>query len=219
MNDECRQLDELLQQAELPAGDQRREHLDACPSCRALLDSFLFGQEAAGDEADPVEARTQLAKLLERELGTASPPPVRPRRSGIRFESIWVPVGLALVLLLLTQLPALLDKKYEAPAELQLRGDPTETGPMFDVLHSSKLERGGFKLRWTASAPGDSVALCLLGTDLVELVRIRAGVIDSLELIPANHLELADQARLWWVLTLYREGDAIGQSQPRPLNR
>ncbi len=223
MSDACRSLEELLQQVELSAGDPGRQHLDGCPRCRAQLDIFLLGQNPPGTGANPAEAVVQLGALLERELGAA--PAVQAegmaiadrKRFRLRFSSVWVPVGLAAILLLLIRLPAMFDGLHEDPAEIRLRGGTTGSEALAENLAAVALAGGGFRLSWAGGALADSFAVCLYGDDLVELIRIDAGFVRSLELIPASYPELAGRRGLRWAVALYNEGDEIGVSEPRPL--
>lgn len=196
MNDRCEPIETLRQAAALPAGDPRRDHVEACPRCAArlaALASFLDGGDVPAG-ADPDAADRRLAAALRDE---------RNRRSagGRRFGAGLL--ALAAVLLLLVVGPGLLGDHEGPPASGTLRGDAAPD--------AFALRAEGRTLSWNAIPGADAYEVILYDDSLAPLgepIAIRGAT--SLE------LDLDGPAPAYWRVTARRGGDPLASSPAVP---
>jgi hypothetical protein len=212
MTEPCHTLEELAAVAELPPGDPRRAHLDACPRCRASLRSYREFMEPAElpAEARSQWARERLAATLEREvagsgaepglefagagaapswertgLGTVVQRALARLRSG-GSPALWPALAAVTVaLLLVIVMPSgVLRRAPTAPA---LRGPEGQARNTWGGA-ARLLDSGATVFTWREIPGPERFAVLLYGPDLGEIARFDAARDTFLIVPPAGPL-------------------------------
>lgn len=161
----CIDIRDIPNLADLPAGDPRRRHLDACPRCRGLAEAHgLFMEPGATTDLEGLaDADVELQRRLTEALAARSTARARsPRRR------LWLALAavLALCAVGLTT-TEVLRLRNGAPPRVgeRLRGDTEATGL------AASTQNGTLHLAWTGAPAADAYVYVLFGADLVEIAR------------------------------------------------
>lgn len=206
MMNACIPIADLSVVAALPVGEPRRDHLDACPRCRARLEAyraFMVADEPAGADADAAERI--LAARLHQEI-------VGPPRRGVvrRFPTSNLTTGLlalAAVLVLTLVVPRFLQVGDHPGADPVLRGDASSE---VMTLRSTAPGEGSWDLSWDAVQGADDYRVILLDEDLAEISRQRTG--------GATTWSSAKEGAVLWRVEALRSGEPVAVSQTRILS-
>jgi len=192
----CHGPAELEILAALPKGDPRREHLDECPRCQALLMTYseFLHDRSAPEGSDLADAEVRLAHSFakEQELRRASPPhdrvgvakrppPARPR--SFRWLPIsWPRPAFALAVAVMVAGLVYLGRewKHGDHGTDALRGESPSPragtpGPSREstwLLSAERDPAGHPVLRWRSQPGADGYEIRLFGADLTDFARI-----------------------------------------------
>lgn len=204
MSDRCLNPEEL---ADLAADDPRRAHVDACPRCQALLQSYAAFMDPVNVPrgANLEEADSRLAAALDREIGVGGEV-VRPAASfwtPFRVRTLAAAAAVVIVAVGLSVFQP--GSEVASPDEPVLRGIGAPAAPF--RCQMAMLDEGGFRVSWPGIAEATGYRLVVFGEDLTELAEFDVGMETKFE------LQLPEGAAFCRVIAL-RDGDELGRSDP-----
>lgn len=219
MSDRCLKPEEIGDLIALSAGgpegpegpegsdDPRWAHVDECPRCQALLQSYTAFLDPVGVPAgaDLADAEVRLDAALGKEIGTTgkvvSPPtsfwnPFRVRTLAAAAAVVIVAIGLSVFR------PG---SEVISPQEPVLRGIGAPAAPF--RCQVGMLNEGVFRMTWPLIAEATGYRVVVYGEDLGELATFDVGMETSFELRPP------EGAAFCRVIAM-RGGDEMGRSDP-----
>jgi hypothetical protein len=227
MRQSCYRPEELAELLELEAGDPRREHLAACPRCRALLAEYRQFLEPRGavPGADLPDAERRLRAVLRREiLGEERTVPETP---GGRFLARLRRIGstpgfrpalaVAATVLLLFLGWEMYDRRPPGSGRPVLRQQsPPEEGAAGAgfALEAARFREGGaVELRWAPAAGAEAYRVLLFTADLQELA-VLGPLTETRVLFQPRELSrpLEPGTVLVWHVAALQTGDEIARS-------
>ena len=203
MSDRCLKPEEL---ADLSPDDPRRDHVESCPTCRALavsLDAFLDPADYPAD-AELADADSRLSAVLGKEIGSVGKV-VRPA------PAFWTPfrvrtlAAVAAVLVVAVGLSLVRTGPVGPSQEPVLRGIGAPAVPF--RCQVTMLENGAFRVNWPDLAEATGYRVVVYGEDLQELAGIDVGPATTYEMVPPAG------AAFCRIIAL-RAADVLGRSDP-----
>jgi hypothetical protein len=236
MSGKCLSLDELKTVQSHPVDEPRRRHFDRCPRCRARFASYHDFLEPAAPAigSRPREADAHLAATLDREIygdpadEQGSLPKDEPEQEGLlgRFlQSLWRPAlrpfwAVGIVVLAVFGIRGVRDWQADQGDRIILRQGPGVTAVAVEVEGVEIRPDGTVLLSWTSVADADRYQVSLLGSELLELHRLDAGLETSIAVSTDVLSELGNLDRtLFWQVHAFRGGDEIASSKLQQLDR
>ncbi len=219
---DCPPVEELALIHELAKNDPRREHLSACPRCRARLATYqeFLSTPPVATAAQRSDALARLDAALEREIfgeGADAEEAERPRPGRVVRLDVRVlraAIAVAALLILLAALDSVRDRTSLQKIVLRSEGGDARARGL--VLATPQFAPdGALHLAWSVLEGADAYRVEILSAALDPLASFEAGGELSLALGP-DRLQgiLPGPGAYVWSVTALQNGDVLQRSLP-----
>lgn len=213
MTDRCIDAERIGDVLALAPDSPERKHVESCPRCRSLAQSYaMFMETDAVPGANVADADARLSQWRQNviESAPAPAPKVRPGFLRSLLAGFMTRPALAAAALIVVAAAVVWLRVDHAP-EQRLRGSSPASTEALSLSGARVSPTGSIDLSWSAQPQAQRYEVRIYAEDLTELARYHTAATEFT--IPAGDIDTSAHVLLWRVVAL-ANGNEIAVSAP-----